>query len=167
MADQSVLQIYRCENTHVMRVVGRGTLRESPLASDYVKRVLSDNGTQVIMDLANCTFLDSTFLGCLIGLHKSNDPEAPARFSLYTELQQRTTLFSTTMLHRLFHFVESCPSPQDQPHLVEPSQLKPHELGEHIMSCHQRLADAGGDQASAYQSVADRLARELRRQINH
>jgi len=161
MADASRLQIYRCDDTCVVCVVGQGTMKESPVASGYVQSLLDDGDTQVVMDLSGCTFLDSTFLGCLIGLHKSNDPSAPSRFALHADRQQRIKLFSTTTLDRVFNFVESCPEPLGPLETIAPQRLKPRELGEHIMSCHQRLAAVGGKQASAYQSVADRLEREL------
>ena len=53
----------------VVCLVGRGTMCESPAFRDVAERLL-DRG-DVVFDASRCDYLDSTFLGCLIGLKKS------------------------------------------------------------------------------------------------
>ena len=118
----------------------------------------------MVIDLSQCTYLDSTFMGCLIGLRKTALTPPTSRFALHADRQQQVRLFSTTMLAKLFDFIEVCPQSAGETHAVEPQRLDARSMGQHVMSCHQRLAALGGEQASAYQAVADRLAQELNMQ---
>src|SRR4051812_24313726 len=67
------------ENGCVIRVEGRGTMKESPAASGLANRTLAgDASAVVVIDLSACTYLDSTFLGCITSLY-GRFGHAPAR----------------------------------------------------------------------------------------
>ena len=50
-----------------LTIEGRGTLVESQTVRELVDRALADPGARAIIDLDRCTYLDSTFLGMLVG----------------------------------------------------------------------------------------------------
>src|SRR4051812_34311854 len=94
-------------NGTVVRLVGRGTMCESPGFRDAVTRYL-DSGT-VIFDATQCEYLDSTFLGCLIGLKKACENKPDRRFLIAASPANRIKLFCTSSLDRYFDFVDTCP----------------------------------------------------------
>ena len=60
----------RTEAGYAIRIEGRGTMRESPALQRVVRTVLDGEACAVTIDLAVCDYLDSTFLGCLVDLHR-------------------------------------------------------------------------------------------------
>src|SRR5690242_11874279 len=76
-----------------IRVDGRGTVRESSAARDVAARTLGgDPGATVVFDLSACEYLDSTFLGMLIGLFHLAGRSAPSRFVIAAPPEVRKKL---------------------------------------------------------------------------
>jgi anti-anti-sigma regulatory factor len=151
--------IGQISNGIVIRLVGRGTMRESPAFRTAAERGL--NSGLVVFDATRCEYLDSTFLGCLIGLKKSCEQLQESRFLIAASSATRIKLFCTSSLDRYFDFLDECPEVLDQCAPIDIEELKRDEFGLHIMRCHERLAEMGGKEAPAFQAIADRLAKEL------
>ncbi len=143
----------------VIRLVGRGTIDESLALRTAAERFLAVSG--VILDATHCDYMDSTFLGCLVGIKKLADPIAERRFVIAVPAATRAQIFATSSLDRYFDFVDACPSIIGQWSTVVVNKLERAELGRHVMHCHEHLADRGGAQAAAFKSIADQLAKEL------
>ena len=60
MAATCTLAIHRTETGYLFRVIGRGTMRQSPAVRDFVSGAMED-GVEVVLDLCECEYLDSTF----------------------------------------------------------------------------------------------------------
>ncbi len=146
-------------NGTVVRLVGRGTMCESPAFRAAVESAL-ETGT-VVFDASCCDYLDSTFLGCLIGLKKACEHLPDRRFLIAASSATRIKLFCTSSLHKYFDFVDTCPEILDQCATIDVEQYERDELGRHIMHCHERLAEMGGHESGAFKAIADRLAKEL------
>jgi anti-anti-sigma regulatory factor len=132
---------------------------ESPFFRATAER-LFDHGT-VVFDASRCDYLDSTFLGCLIGLKKSCEGAAQRRFLIAASSATRTRLFCTSSLDRYFDFVDACPASLDGYVKIDVEKLEQRELGRHVMHCHARLAEMGGEESGSFQAIADQLAKEL------
>jgi anti-anti-sigma regulatory factor len=155
---QSELLIGQVSNGLVLRVVGRGTMQES-VAFRAAAESNTDGGI-VIFDAMQCEYLDSTFLGCLIGIKKACEQSANRRFVIKACNATRVKLFSTSSLDKYFDFIETCPEPAElKP--IDTGALDPTTLGRHAMRCHEHLAERGGREAAAFKSVADCLRKEL------
>jgi anti-anti-sigma regulatory factor len=151
--------IGRFANGFVVRVVGRGTMQESPAFRSAVSRAL-ESGV-VVFDATRCEYLDSTFLGCLIGLKKSCEQFPERRFLIAAGPAIRIKLFCTSSLDKYFDFVEVCPETEGQPMTIDVESQERDVLGRHMMRCHATLAEMGGREAPAFKAIADRLAKEL------
>ena len=158
----SSLHCVSSEDGCVVRVSGSGTLKESPAFKAFVGRYLSGNRSRhVTVDLSDCDYLDSTFMGCLIGLHKLGG-EGESRLRFFAEDQRTGRLLSASMLDRYLHIVDHLPAELDDPQPIPDCELGAREFGEHVMQCHQRLAAAGGEDSEAYASIVEQLAKELK-----
>ena len=153
------LQFARTSNGFVIRVSGFGTMKTSPAFREMAEQCLSDNAEHVVVDLMCCEYLDSTFLGCLIQVHKRYRDFGEARFQIIADDTKRTKLFSTSMLDRLLDFVSDHPAVNTEFVSLPANELETEELGLHVMRCHQRLAELCGKDADKYRSIADRLAK--------
>lgn len=155
----SVFLIGRFSDGLVVRIVGRATMQESPAFRTAVESSL-DAGV-VVFDATRCDYVDSTFLGCLVGIMKACELSSHRRFVIAACNATRIRLFSTSSLDRYFDFVDACPEPLDHCVAIDIEKVEPEEMGRHVMRCHERLAGMGGRHATAFKAVADRLAKEL------
>jgi hypothetical protein len=137
---------------------------ESPVFRDTVER-LFERGF-VVLDASGCNYLDSTFLGCLIGLKKAGECAGRSRLLVAASPATRIKLFCTSSLHRYFDFVDVLPELTGPIETVDLADTRRDELGPHIMTCHERLAEMGGKEAPAFRAIAERLAKELGQRVS-
>ena len=158
-----MLRVGRTASGFFVQVEGRGTLRESPALQEFAVLSLDDprGPSTVVVDLSRCDYLDSTFLGCLVSLHRKYNRTMPHRFQMAASRDQSQKLLAPSHLNHLLEVTEVCPQPiGDLVELAGPI-LPIVDLGRHILECHRRLAELGGSQAASFRSIADHLAREL------
>jgi anti-anti-sigma factor len=155
---QTELLVGRTHDGTVVRIIGRGTMHESPAFRKLVEANLSCG--PVIFDASECEYLDSTFLGCLIGLQKKSE-QSRGRFTIAASHETQLKLFSLSSLYKYFDFVEPNFGELKNLESVDVDKLDPATLGRHVMQCHGTLADRGGREAPAFRAIADRLAEEL------
>jgi anti-anti-sigma factor len=159
MAIPSEVLVGRIAGGLVIRLVGRGTIQESYALREIVEANI-DCGT-VVFDATQCAYLDSTFLGCLIAINKSCEQSPTRRFVVAASEAVRIKLFSTSSLDKYFEFVDDCPQPVDDLECIGVEQPDRNTLGQHVMRCHQRLAERGGREETTFRSIADQLRKEL------
>jgi anti-anti-sigma factor len=143
----------------VIRVVGRGTMHESPAFREAAHIALG--GGRLVCDMTDCEYLDSTFLGCLIGVQKLAEQNGPEALVIAADHSTQIKLFSTSSLDRYFQFVDEAPRPTSAWVAIEGDQLDREALSRHVLECHRRLADRGGVDGEAFRRVCDRLSQEL------
>ncbi len=159
----SMLRGGRTASGVLVHVEGHGTLNESPALREFaVQSLESQFGTgTLVIDLSHCDYLDSTFLGCLAGLHRRYNRTVPHRFVVAASYDQSQRLLRPTHLDQVLDVTDVYPEPIGETVELTGPMLSTPDLGRHIMECHRRLAELGGPRAASFQSVADQLAREL------
>lgn len=159
MAERAKITVARFADGVAVQVDGAGTMSESPVVYAFAEETLRASGQRVIVNLADCTYLDSTFLGGLVGLLKRHG--AAGRFAIHAPPPKRQDLFGISRLDKVLPFVDALPPTEATVPLEARAQLSRDELGAYIVECHRRLAELGGDQADDFGRVADALAGEL------
>ena len=158
----STLSLGRTSNGFVVRICGRGTMKESRAVQEIGICCLdAEGGTVLTVDLSRCEYLDSTFLGCLVSLHKRGKQVGRQRFFIAASVDRRKSLLSASRFDRFFDQVDAAPEEISEPKTISPTALNPQALGRHIMECHQELAQIEGPSQSAFAKVAKQLAQEL------
>lgn len=162
-AHGSMLRVGRTASGFLVQVEGRGTVSESPALEEFaVQSIDGPSGpSTVVVDLSLCDYLDSTFLGCLVNLHRKYNRSSPHRFQVAASNDQRQKLLAPTHLIQVLDLTEVCPELISDVLEVSRPSLPGDDLGRHVMECHARLAELGGSRAAAFRSIADQLAREL------
>ena len=159
----SKLRVGRTASGFLVQVEGWGTLRESPALQEFAVQSLDDprGPSTVVVDLSHCDYLDSTFLGCLVSLHRKYNRTLPHRFQVAASCDQCQKLLAPTHLNHLLDVTEVCPEPISDVVELSGPILPTADLGRHVMECHRRLAELGGSREESFQSIADQLVREL------
>jgi anti-sigma B factor antagonist len=70
-ATQGIVRFHQQGHTVTFRVEGRGTMNQSLPMRRCAERCLETGSTHVCVDLRDCTYMDSTFLGTLLTLRKT------------------------------------------------------------------------------------------------
>ena len=162
MIVDSGLFLARTERGFLIRIVGRGTFRESPTFRETVVQCLQRHPeAQVVVDLAECQYLDSTFLGALIWLHKYAGERSPDRLQFHADSSKARQLLSMCVLDRVLNITDRCPQPMGESVQIELLSLDREDLGRHIEQSHRKLAELGGQHESTFAGIANRLRKEL------
>jgi anti-sigma B factor antagonist len=64
----SKILVARSANLGFVKVVGRGSFQNSGCLQSFYRQLLKDGVNRFVVDLDTCSYLDSTFLGILLGL---------------------------------------------------------------------------------------------------
>jgi anti-anti-sigma regulatory factor len=144
-----------------IRVVGRGTMQESPAVKDIALRTLrGDPRSVVTLDLSNCTYLDSTFLGCLVDLLRAAGRDTPPRLVGAASPKQVDALLGKCRINKMMPSYPDAPPTIGEWVAVE-SNTDPSRLTRHVMECHRALAEVDGPMRDVFAKIADQLEQEL------
>jgi anti-sigma B factor antagonist len=66
--EASKILVARSANLGFVKVVGRGSFQNSGCLKSFYQQLLKEKVDRFVIDLDACTYLDSTFLGILLGL---------------------------------------------------------------------------------------------------
>jgi anti-anti-sigma regulatory factor len=157
----SNLLIGRVDAGYLIVVMGRGTRRESAAVRQVATESLGVGHHTVTIDLNGCDYLDSTFLGCLVHLHKLFGGQHPPRFLVAGSRDKVQKLLAPCRLDTLLDITHETPIIRDTLLSVPQRNLDQFEMAQHVMECHRLLADLGGRDAPAFSAVANQLAKEL------
>ena len=155
---------FRCSGGVLVRVEGSGTMPESRVVHAFAEQALAQPATRLIVDLESCSYLDSTFLGGLVGLFKRHGGRE-GRFVIRLAESRRASLFGVSGLDQLLPFVSEAPAVEENTRvpLAFDKGASKEELTKYVIECHRRLAELGGPQAPAFQGVAEALEGQLGR----
>lgn len=157
-----VLKFGRIDGRYVVRIDGRGTMQSSPALQAFAREALrGEPEASLTVDLSDCEYLDSTFLGCLVALHHEFGQEEPPRFEVAAPPAIRAQLLERTRLDRVLHVVEAAPAAPPEWLTIPNRTLERQDFARHLIDCHRQLAELGGPDATAFRRVVDQLAREL------
>ena len=80
------------DQTAVIHVEGRGSFKISPPLKKFVHQVIrTKSANRILVDMSDCSGMDSTFMGVLAGLsgHVKNSPEAQFKLINLSEKNQK------------------------------------------------------------------------------
>jgi anti-anti-sigma factor len=148
---------------YCVRVAGRGTMRESPAVRAFALRVLDEPGRPTLdVDLTACDYLDSSFLGSLVGLFRRFEQSGPSgRLAIAGPAEVLHRLLGPTRLDDLLPLRAESPERPGEEVPIPPQALDSADLGRHVLESHRRLAEMGGANAAVFGPIAERIACEL------
>lgn len=154
----------------VVRVYGRGSFANSVELKDLADRVASNLGPagyRFIVDLGECTTMDSTFMGVLASVGLRQRRESKEQLSVVNANDQNTRLLQTL---GLAHFINIRKGNGDnvaqgaEMHCLERREVSHVERIIHMIEAHEQLVDADSDNAIRFESVLKYLNESLHRE---
>ena len=161
MSEHSNIVIHRSDSGYVFCLTGRGTLRESAAVRDFVCGAIED-GVDIVLDLSECVYLDSTFLGCLVIMHQRG-ASCGGSFAVFADQSVRSNLLSSCRLDRLLRFVDERPEHIGVPLTLQVTHPQHTEFCQHLLETHEKLADLGGPAAETFRCIVEQMRKELSR----
>lgn len=159
MSQFNVISVARTDAGYLVSVNGQGTRHESPAVRDFISGAMEDKA-HVVLDLSQCEYLDSTFLGCLVILHKRGC-EHGERFRVHADDAVINKLLHPTRLDTIIPCCTTPPKTTGQTVPLPVIDLEREEFGRHLLDTHEELADIDSPSSDAFRLVADQLRREL------
>jgi len=158
---KSTMRLGRTEAGYIVYVVGRGTMRESRLLHAFALGIVDADDCTLAIELTQCTYLDSTFLGCLVNLNKRFGKKTTKRFQIIADQERSRSLLATAHLHTILPISVHPPALVSECRNLAADELDSRQLGHHIMECHRWLAELGGPNQEVFHRIADQLELEL------
>lgn len=157
----TVVRIGRTDNGLLVRIEGRGTLHESLAFHELIANSFKRQGLALAIDLTDCEYLDSTFLGCLVKLHNRFSGEEQAALSIVAPSDRAQQLLGPMQLDKLFEISPTPPDVAIPLCSISADALTSADLGRHAAECHRQLAALGGPHQEIFESLAAQLEQEL------
>lgn len=158
MSTPSHLTVGRTSTGYLIALEGKGTLFQSPSFQELVDRCLREEASTLVVDLTDCEYLDSTFLGCLVSLHRRHNSGGRVCMEIHAPGGVRDALLRSSHLDRFFAFATGTPEILGEATSVDMSRPDRDVLGRHVEEAHRRLAELGGDDAAAFGRIAQSVA---------
>ncbi|QSR85642.1 STAS domain-containing protein [Methylacidimicrobium sp. B4] len=147
----------------MLKVIGAGSFEHSFSLRQYCENFIQCGSERFLVDLTECTYLDSTFLGTLAGpalkLRKTG-----GTFQVAGSSRRVAESIRTLGLDRLFECVEHL-TPYDAGDLRPLESGAPHRetTGELLLQAHQTLLECDPKNAPKFQDLVSYLSAEVGR----
>jgi len=144
-------------------------MRESHALHAFAEGCLKSNDCILAINLQECDYLDSTFLGCLVAYHKQLGDQQPGssdqhRLRIIASEEKAKQLFDALKLRGFFHRIDDCPATQGDDVELPIEGEKGAGFGRHVMECHQQLAEVEGPNQAMFTHITKRLMAELEKE---
>jgi anti-anti-sigma factor len=152
-------------------VVGKVTSHHSPAMRQYAEEGLAQGATRVQVDLHDCMYCDSTFLGTLLQLQRRFDSHGQKAFRLVCPSAPLRQMLAQIGAERLFCIVEEATTTGMQTtwQQLEDNLDRVGELcfKQNVVEAHKELANAGGALGQRFGPLAEAVSRELESPRRH
>lgn len=151
------------DRTLAFKVVGRGTMLQSPAVRQLAEQSLTPQTTRVHIDLRHCTYIDSTFQGTLLLLKRLVERRGEGEFALVSPSPQCRRLLAQIGFDQILPIVEAEePDTRGWAELrtAEEKDLDLFQFKQSVVQAHQELAHLSGPTGERYRALAAMLTQE-------
>jgi len=99
----SKILVARSVDLGFIKVVGRGSFQNSGCLKAFYQQLVKEGVSRFVVDLEGCTYLDSTFLGILLGLGLKLKEAGPGRLHILNANPRNLELLKNLGLDRLIN----------------------------------------------------------------
>jgi anti-sigma B factor antagonist len=158
------------DQTAVIRVEGRGSFKVSPPMKQFIHQVINTRSAErIIIDMSDCTGMDSTFMGVLAGVACYIKSKPDFEFKLINLSAKNQKLLITLGVDRVVDYSLFTPS-EDQSLLSQPTSgiqtLEPDfsnklEAAKTTLEAHKTLVDINPNNYDKFKSVLEFLQNDV------
>ena len=157
---QTDIRVHQDPSVLTFRVSGRATMQQSPAFLRAAARSLTEGVTSLRVDLHDCAYMDSTFLGSLLALKRQVDARGGRDFALLAPSPQCMSLLQQMGMDRVLRITgEAAELPDNEWRaLDDPVPDRQAEFKETVVRAHQELAGLPtGSGADQFKAIASKL----------
>jgi anti-anti-sigma factor len=151
-------------STAVIRVRGRAQAHQCPAFRRFVEQVLASHANRLQVDLSECDYFDSTFLGTLLHLRKTPGQDGGSMLTLVAPSEQCLQILGRMGAKSLFR-IDNGASMQDSQQWHILAEEQPGQCGldfkQNVVDAHQELAKVDGPMQDKYRMIAEMAAQDL------
>lgn len=140
----------------LMKIRGRASFLNSQLVRDFLQQAIGEGKRRFVIDFAECTGMDSTFLGVLAGAALDLRKVVPAGSLVFCRLGTRNLeLVRNLGLHRLatVDAGEAAPAGREPGKALEGPKLGEIESARLCLDAHENLVEADRRNLGKFQDV--------------
>ncbi len=166
------LLVMRQSNHAIVRLVGRGTFKNSGVLKDFAVHALEAGDTSLLIDLGACSGMDSTFMGVIAGLAMRLRKTPGGRVTLANVSDRLSALLSTLGLNLLVRVIPAGQRDAELSGLLNHDEgltaiAPPATPGENtaalMLEAHENLVKASPDNLPKFKNVLDFLREDVAR----
>lgn len=158
--DHDLIRLQQSPECLTFAVFGRGTMRQCPALNHRARQAL-ESGQAVRVELCACSYLDSTFMGTLLGISRAAKESRSHEFTLVAPSPECKALIEQMGLDRLIPIAtpgEERDDPWEELPVSDPADATPAMIQETVVRAHENLAQAPGPAAQPFKAIAAKLA---------
>lgn len=165
--ETSKILVARREELAFVQVCGRGSFQNAGAVKSFYQELLQKGVTRFVVDLNECTYLDSTFLGTLtgLGMRLKEKSEGKGRLHIINVNSRNIELLRNLGLDRLFNIDVK---PRDLAQSIDlnlkevrPEKVDRTESAEQMLEAHQNLMDWDPRNVPKFKDVVTYLKEDL------
>ena len=165
----SKILVARSANLGFVKVVGRGSFQNSGCLQAYYREMMKSGANRFVIDLDACTYLDSTFLGILLGLGLQLKNAGRGLLHILNASPRNFELLKNLGLDRLFHIqargeplhqngLNGTASELKEIHCPKPTK---EEAAPTILEAHENLMEYDAKNIPKFKDVVEFLREDL------
>ncbi len=137
-------------------------MHDSHALRGFLGSTVPEVGLDLVIDLRECSFLDSTFLGHILALHKQLELGA-VNSSLVLLRPSAAVMHTLTEsgLAEVLRIGEDCPPRIGEFVRLDLKDTDAESFARHVLECHQRLAEIPGPNQEVFKNVVRHMRDEL------
>ena len=163
--EASKILVARSANLGFVKVVGRGSFQNSGCFKAFYQQLLKEHVDRFVVDLDACTYMDSTFLGILLGLGLKLRAAGNGLLHILNASPRNVELLKNLGLDRLINIdtkrVDAAPiAEQKMDELACPTPSK-EEAAPTILEAHEALMEFDPRNVPKFKDVVEFLREDL------
>ena len=156
-----------------IRVVGKGNLNNSPRMLSFAKCMIAKGETRIVVDLEDCTVMDSTFMGTLTGISRRLRVLEGGELEVINANERNRDLIEGLGLDFILTLDTEGSSWADERRAISehfsevasvelaPEDLSLKEKTEFILEAHENLTEANSENIPRFEDVIHYLRQEV------
>lgn len=164
--NQDNITVAFIDNAAVIRVEGKACFKNSPPMKQFIYRVIDEDlSKRILIDMLDCTGMDSTFMGVLAGIscHIKSKPEM--KFKLINLSQKNKKLLTTLGVDRVVNYSLTSTDEEnnlihqdpDETHALDPDFSNKLDSAKTTLEAHETLVNINPENFSKFKSVLEFL----------
>jgi len=164
MEQSANLKVGRRNQTVIFKVSGRGTFRNSPSFKTLALASLKEGKAEkIIIDLKDCLYMDSTFMGTLVGINCALLKRSKRRLIIANANDRSKQLLDTLGLSRIIEMRNDLGPFETKWELIADEPLESMALAQYILTAHDCLEKIDAQNQARFSEVKRLLLESLSR----